>query len=239
MTPDSSFSNEGADVRIGHILSATCLMALSSMTCTADTIEDPLGLSTHSLHSSTSFVTINDTQSLEYEAPSQEAQQLGSMIGATYCAGTSVTASMSSADSGVDQVVFDWCNRELFSPFGMTASGSSSLEFSVHDEAMIGLGFIPDTSLLANDAEWSIRLTDEDGGLIDTLDAVSDSLLLLAGGIYCLEFTMQGADTRTVDGSTLEWGIQMAYASSPAVVPGAGGLALCLGFAGRRRRRRI
>ena len=212
-------------------------MVLASMTCTADTIEDPLGLSTHSIHSSTSFVTVHDTQSIEYEAPSLEAQQLGSMIGATYCAGTSVTAGMSSANSGVDQVVFDWCNRELFSPFGMTASGRSSIEFSVHDQTMIGLGFIPDTSLLANDAEWSIRLTDGNGVLIDTLDEVSESLLLLAGGVYALEFTMQGDDTRTVDGTTLEWGIQMAYATSPAVVPGAGGLALCLGIAGRRRRR--
>ena len=214
-------------------------MALASMTCTADQIDDPLGMSTHRAHSSTSFVTVHDTQLLEYETPSQEALQLSSMVGATYCARTGVTASMAPAESEIDQVVFDWCNRELFSPFGMTASGSSSLEFSVHDEAMIGLGFIPDSSLLANDAEWSIRLTDEDGGLIGTLDEVSESALLLAGGVYCLEFTMQGADTRTEDGVTLEWGIQMAYASSPAVVPGAGGLALCLGFAGRRRRRRI
>ena len=214
-------------------------MSLASMTCTAEKIEDPLGMSTHSVHSSTSFVTVHDTQILDYESPSTEAQRLSSMVGATYCARTGVTAMMESAKSRIDQVVFDWCNRELFSPFGMTASGSSSLEFSVHDEAMIGLGFIPDTNLLANDAEWSIRLTDEHGALIGTLDEDSEPLLLHAGGMYCIEFEMQGDDTRTEDGATLEWGIQMAYATSPAVVPGAGGLALCLGFAGRRRRRRI
>lgn len=226
-------------MKIRNIIPAAGLMCALSATCTADKIDDPLGLSTHSVSSNTSFVTIHDTQTVEYEAPSTDSQRLTTMVGATYCARTGVTARMESEKSRIDTVVFDWCNRELFSPFGLSAYGSSSVDFSVHDDAMIGLGFIPDTSLLADDALWSISLSDANGAMIGTLDEGSEAFLLQAGGEYRIEFSMVGSDTRTLNGATLEWGVQMAYASSPAVVPGAGGLALCLGFAGRRRRRRI
>ena len=226
-------------MKIRKIIPAASLVCALSATCAADKIDDPMGLSTHSVHSSTSFVTVHDIQSLEYEAPSTDFQRLTTMVGATYCARTGVTARMESERSRIDTVVFDWCNRELFSPFGLSAYGSSSVGFSVHDDAMIGLGFIPDLSLLADDAIWNISLSDANGGLIGTLDEGSEGFLLQAGGEYSIEFSMVGSDTRTIDGGTLEWGVQMAYASSPAVVPGAGGLALCLGFGGRRRRRRI
>jgi len=226
-------------VKIRNIIPAASLVCALSAPCAADKIDDPMGLSTHSVHSSTSFVTVHDIDSLEYEAPSADFQRLTTMVGATYCARTGVTARMESEKSRIDTVVFDWCNRELFSPFGLSAYGSSSVGFSVHDDAMIGLGLIPDFSLLADDAIWNISLSDANGALIGTLDEGSEGFLLEAGGEYSIEFSMVGSDTRTLDGATLEWGVQMAYASSPAVVPGAGGLALCLGFGGRRRRRRI
>ena len=226
-------------MKIRNIIPAASLLCALSATCAADKIDDPLGLSTHSVYSNTSFVTLYDTQTLEYEAPSSESQRLSTMVGATYCARTGVTARMESEKSRIDTVVFDWCNRELFSPYGLSAYGSSSVGFSVHDDAMIDLGFIPDSSLLADDAVWNISLSDADGAVIGTLDEGSDAFLLQAGGEYSIEFSMVGSDTRTLDGATIEWGVQMAYSSSPAVVPGAGGLALCLGFGGRRRRRRI
>ena len=226
-------------MKIRNIIPAASLVCALSAPCAADKIDDPMGLSTHSVHSSTSFVTVHDIDSLEYEAPSADFQRLTTMVGATYCARTGVTARMESERSRIDTVFFDWCNRELFSPFGLSAYGSSSVGFSVHDDAMIGLGLIPDFSLLADDAIWNISLSDANGALIGTLDEGSEGFLLEAGGEYSIEFSMVGSDTRTLDGATLEWGVQMAYASSPAVVPGAGGLALCLGFGGRRRRRRI
>ena len=90
------------------------------------------------------------------------------------------------------------------------------------------------------DATLSLGLPrmNESGTLLGTLEE-AQPFLLESGMNYTLEFSMSGSDTRTVGGTTLEWGVEMAYASTPAVVPGAGGLALCLGFGGRRRRRRI
>ena len=125
---------------------------------------------------------------------------------------------------------------------------TSHFEMSLlNDDALLNMPYMfctrdtshSDMSTLNDDAIWNISLSDANGALIGTLDEGSEGFLLQAGGEYSIEFSMVGSDTRTLDGATLEWGVQMAYASSPAVVPGAGGLALCLGFGGRRRRRRI
>jgi hypothetical protein len=219
-------------------LIATILASSVVATVAADKIDDPMGLATHSIESATSFFTLHDSQSIEYITPSNESQRLSSMVGATYCARMGVTTGAESEKYQVDKVVFDWCNRELFSPFGLSAYGSTAVNFDVQSDAMISLGFTPDSSLLASEADWTIELSDESGTLLGTLED-AQPFLLESGMNYTLEFSMSGSDTRTVGGTTLEWGVEMAYASTPAVVPGAGGLALCLGFGGRRRRRRI
>jgi hypothetical protein len=232
-----AFRTRGSHVKIRSIL-ATSLVSTLAATVAADKIDDPMGMSTHSVNSNTSFFTIHDSQSIEYTTPSQESQRLSSMVGGVYCARMGVTDSSDSEKYQIDKIVFDWCNRELFSPFGMSAYGTTSVNFDIQDDAMISLGLTPDSSLLAGGAGWDIRLTDASGILIGAISEDSQPFLLQAGGNYTIEFSMNGDDTRTLGGATLEWGVEMAYASSPAVVPGAGGLALCLGFGGRRRRRR-
>jgi len=204
----------------------------------AGEVADPVGMLTHELCAETRFYMFGDEDVQLFSPASSLAECARAQVGSFNCAQLTAMTQCLDPDQVSDMVAFTWINHNMHSDtFGLTATGTAMTTISLASDAIISLDAIDNIDMLDDDAKWSIDVFDEDDLLVGSLLG-EDSLSLEKEMEYDLVFTIGGSNTLTTGGSTVSWDIRMEYSSDYSAVPGAGGLALVLGFGGRRRRRR-
>ena len=200
---------------------------------------DPVSLLTHEVCAETTYYVIDDSEAWTFSPASSLAECAHSQVGDYNCARLLATTQCLDPEAEIDLVSFEWMNQNMHSDmFGFTATGTASTKVSLASDAIISLKEIENIDMLSDSADWSIELYDHEDTLIGSLGDGTNTLSLTKDLEYELVFTIGGLSTLTTDGSTVNWGIHMEYAGDFGVVPGAGGLALILGFGRRPRRRR-